>query len=102
MNANIPSVVIDFAELNFASLLPMIIVVVGALSILCIDLFTKKSDKSLYIILSVLFLLMALGSIIGFSGPVRGMFDLMLIDGISVLAQIIILIASVFFWSFYI
>ncbi len=101
MNSNIPSVVIDFAELNFASLFPMIIVILGALSILCIDLFTKKSDKSLYVILCVLFLLMALGAVIGFSGPVRGMFDLMLIDGISVLAQIIILISSSFFVLLY-
>ena len=93
----INSISIDFASLNLASLAPMSIAIVGALIILCIDLATKNLHKSLYIILTMLFLIVDLGSVIGYSGAVRGFFDVMLIDGIATLAQIIILVASSLF-----
>ena len=48
---------IDFASLNMGSLAPMLVAIVGALTILCIDLFSKKLDKSLYVILTILFLM---------------------------------------------
>jgi len=88
------SISIDMASLNLASLTPMMIAVVGALTILCIDLVTKNLHKSFYVLLSMLFILIDLGATVGYNGAVRGFFDLMLIDGISVLAQIIILVAS--------
>ena len=88
---------IDLASLNLASLAPMSVAIVGALVILCIDLFTKNLHKSLYVMLTVLFLLVDLGATIGYSGAVRGFFDMMLIDGISILAQSIIIIASALF-----
>lgn len=93
----IPNISIDFASLNFGTIVPMIIAIVGALIILCVDLINKKLDKSLYVILTVLFLIVDLGTLYGFSGDMRGMFDLMLIDGISILAQGIIIIASILF-----
>jgi NADH-quinone oxidoreductase subunit N len=88
---------IDVASLNLASLAPMSVAIVGALIILCIDLFSKNTDKHLYVVLTTLFLLIDLGTIIGYSGPTRGFFDVMLVDGISLLAQAIIVIASALF-----
>ncbi len=90
---NLPS----FAELNFGTIVPMIVAIVGALVIICIDLVNKNLDKSLYVMLTVLFLIIDFGVLIGYSGSVRGFFDLMLVDGISILAQGVIVIASILF-----
>ena len=88
---------IDVASLNLASLAPMSIAIVGALIILCIDLMSKKLHKSLYVMLTILFLLVDLGAVLGYNGAVRGFFDVMLVDGIAILAQAIILVASALF-----
>jgi NADH-quinone oxidoreductase subunit N len=81
---------IDIASLNLPSLTPMLVAIVGALVILCLDLVVKNLEKQLYVVLTILFLLIDLGTLVGYSGPTRGFFDLMLVDGISILAQIII------------
>jgi len=94
---SIPPVAIEFASLNFGTIVPMLIAIVGALVILCVDLINKNLDKSLYIMLTVLFLLIDLGALIGYSGDVRGFFDLMLVDGIAILSQAIIVVASLLF-----
>ena len=59
---------IDVASLNLASLAPMMVAIVGALVILCIDLVSKPkhSDKHFYVVLTTLFLLIDLGTIIGY------------------------------------
>jgi NADH-quinone oxidoreductase subunit N len=88
---------IDIASLNLASLAPMMVAIVGALVILCIDLFTKNLHKSIYVMLTVLFLIIDLGAVLGYNGAVRGFFDVMLVDGISILAQAIIIFASALF-----
>jgi NADH-quinone oxidoreductase subunit N len=88
---------INMASLNLASLMPMLIAIGGALTILCIDLFNKNLHKSLYVMLAVVFLLIDLGAIIGYSSDVRGFFDVMLMDGIAIISQIVILVASVLF-----
>ncbi len=88
---------IDMASLNLASLLPMSIIVLGALAILVIDLVTKDLDKSFYVVISELFILLSLGAVFGYSGDDRGFFDVMLIDGIAELSEGIILIASALF-----
>lgn len=93
----IPKVVIDFASLNFSTISPMLVAIIGALTILCIDLINSKLDKSLYVMLTVLFLIIDFGVLAGFSGDTRGFFDLMLLDGIAILAQGIMIIASIFF-----
>ncbi|NWF66235.1 MAG: NADH-quinone oxidoreductase subunit NuoN [Campylobacterales bacterium] len=90
-------VVVDLASLNIVSISPMLIAIIGALAILCIDLVTKNLNKSFYTILTILFILVDLGAVIGYKGEVRGFFDVMLIDGISILSQSIILIASALF-----
>ena len=89
---------IDVASLNLTTLAPMLVAIVGALVILCIDLITKYEDKHLYVVLTTIFLLVDLGAIVGFNGESdRGFFDIMLMDGISILSQIVIVIASAFF-----
>jgi NADH-quinone oxidoreductase subunit N len=88
---------IDLASLNIPSLAPMLVAIVGALIILCIDLFSKKLDKSLYVMLTILFLMIDLGLVVGYTGGTRGFFDMMYVDGISILSQIIILVASALF-----
>ncbi len=88
---------INIASLNIASLLPMAILAFGALSIICIDLFAKNLSRSFYTMIALLFILLDLGAVIGINGPKRGFFDVILIDGISILAQVVILIASLLF-----
>lgn len=88
---------IDVASLNLASLVPMSVAIVGALVILCLDLLVKNLEKQLFVVLTILFLLIDLGTLIGYGGPTRGFFDLMLVDGISILAQIIIVVGTALF-----
>ena len=85
---------VDLASLNLPSLTPMLVAIVGALVILCLDLMIKNSEKHLYVVLTALFLLIDLGTVVGYSGPTRGFFDVMLVDGISILAQAMIVIGS--------
>lgn len=93
----IPPISIDLESLNISSLAPMLVAIVGALTILCIDLVNKKLDKSLYIMLGILFLLVDLGLVVGYNGAVKGFFDVMLLDGISLLSQMIIIVGTILF-----
>lgn len=88
---------IDMASLNLASLMPMLVAIVGALVILCLDLVSKNAEKQLYVVLTILFLLIDLGTLVGYGGPTRGFFDVMLVDGISILAQIMMVVGTGFF-----
>ncbi len=88
---------IDYAALNMVSLMPMIILIVGALAILIIDLVKEDLSKSFYVMISELFILLSLGAAMGYSGAERGFFDALLIDGIAKLGEGIILIASALF-----
>jgi len=90
----IQPITVDIEALNLPSLVPMLVAIIGALVILCIDLVTKNLHKSLYVMLTILIILIDLGTLIGYSGATRGFFDVMLMDGISILSQIIILVAS--------
>jgi len=88
---------VNIEDLNLPTLFPMMIAIIGALVILCIDLASKNLHKSLYVMLTVLVLFIDLGSVIGYGGVTRGFFDVMFVDGIATLTQIIIIIASVLF-----
>ena len=88
---------ISLESLNLGTIAPMIIAIVGALSILVTDLFNKDKHKSLYVVMVVLFLMFDLFTLLAFSGDERGLFDLMLVDGISILSQGIIIIGSILF-----
>ncbi len=88
---------ISLSALHLSTLMPMIIVILGGLGILCIDLINRNLSKSLYVMLSILVLVVDLGIVLGYSGPSRGMFGMILSDGIATLGQIIILVASMLF-----
>jgi len=94
---------VSFASLNMPTLYPMLIAIVGALFILCIDLIKSGLDKSVYVMITLLFLALDLGAVLDFvgvfemTGAVRGFFDVMLMDGIAILAQIIMIVASMLF-----
>ncbi len=88
---------ISMAELNLSTLTPMLIAIGGALLILIIDLFKDGLHKSLYVMLTLLILIIDLGAVMGLDVNQRGFFDLMLIDGISILSQALILFTSMLF-----
>lgn len=94
---------VSFASLNMPTLYPMLIAIGGALLILIIDLIKGGLHKSLYVMITLLILALDLGAVLDFvgifntTGAVRGFFDVMLMDGIAILAQIIMLVASMLF-----
>jgi NADH-quinone oxidoreductase subunit N len=88
---------ISLDSLNLGTLAPMIIAIIGALSILLTDLFNKDKHKSLYVMIVLLFLVFDLFTVLAYEGDQRGVFDLMLIDGISVLSQCIIIGGAILF-----
>ncbi len=91
------TITIALSSLHLTTLMPMIVVILGGLAILCIDLIKKDLNKSLYVMISILVLIIDLGIVLGYSGPTRGMFGMILSDGIAILGQIIILVASMLF-----
>ena len=97
------SVNVSLESLNVMTLVPMVIPIVGALFILVVDLMKKGLHKTLYVVLSLLFLLIDFGALIDSSGlfmqngTIMGMFDVMLIDGLAVLSQFIVVGASMLF-----
>ena len=88
---------VDIQNLNIPTLVPMVIAIFGALTIICIDLLINKLSRSFYAMMTIIFLMIDLLSLVGFDGKTRGFFNLMLVDGISILSQIIILIGSILF-----
>lgn len=88
---------ISLESLNLGTIAPMSVAIIGAISILLTDIFNKDKHKSLYVILVVLFLIFDLFTLLAFSGNERGLFDLMLLDGIAVLSQCIIIGGSILF-----
>ena len=90
-------ITIDVASLNLPALLPMAIMVIGALAIICADLAVKGLNRSFLTMITVLFIILDFGAVLGYNGSSRGFFDVLLVDGISILAQAIILVASALF-----
>ncbi len=88
---------VSIESLNLATLFPMLIAVGGGLAILIIDLIKENLHKSLYVMIAILFLFLDLGAIFGLEVNTKGFFDVMLIDGLAVLSQIIIVVASMLF-----
>ncbi|WP_345985209.1 NADH-quinone oxidoreductase subunit NuoN [Sulfurimonas sp. HSL-1656] len=94
---------VSLGELNIATLAPMLIAITGALSILVVDLAKSGLHKSFYVMVSLLFLLLDFGSLVDFAGiftengTMLGFFNVMLMDGISILSQLIIVGASMLF-----
>jgi NADH-quinone oxidoreductase subunit N len=88
---------VTLESLNLNTLTPMLVATMGALLILVIDLIKKDLHKSLYVMLGMLILAIDLGTVIGQQVNARGFFDIMLVDGIAIIAQVIILLGSLIF-----
>ena len=94
---------VSIGSLNLITLAPMIMPIVGALFILIVDMFKGGLDKSMFVMLSLLVLgidfalLVESAGIFKANGTIMGVFDVMLIDGIAILSQFIIVIASMLF-----
>ncbi|MFA6137326.1 MAG: NADH-quinone oxidoreductase subunit NuoN [Sulfurimonas sp.] len=94
---------VSLASLNLMTLAPMLIPIVGALLILVIDIFKVGLDKTLYVVISLLFLLMDFSALLSSAGAftqdgiMMGVFNVMLIDGLAILSQFIIVGASMLF-----
>jgi NADH-quinone oxidoreductase subunit N len=88
---------VSLESLNLITLAPMLIAIAGALIILVIDLINNKLHKSLYVMLTVLILFIDFGSVLGLNVNERGFFDVMLIDGISIISQLMIIGGSMIF-----
>jgi len=94
---------VSLESLNLMTLAPMLIPIVGALLILIVDMFKSGLHKTLYVVLSMLFLLMDFGALFDSAvmfaadGTIMGVFDVMLIDGLAILSQFIIVGASLLF-----
>ena len=97
------SVNVSLESLNLMTLAPMLIPILGALLILVVDLFKSNLDKTLYVMLSILFLFMDFGLLIDSAevfadnGTIMGAFNVILIDGIAIIAQFIIVGTSILF-----
>ncbi|PAF49771.1 NADH-quinone oxidoreductase subunit N [Helicobacter sp. 12S02232-10] len=88
---------IPFTDLKFHTLLPMFITIFGAICILSANAFTLKFSRSLNVALCMLFIAIDLAFVLGLNGFDLGFFGTIRLDGISILTQIIILVASLFF-----
>ena len=88
---------VNLASLNFITLSPMLIAIAGALGILIIDLVKKDLDKTLYVILTILVLFVDMGATLGLTLNERGFFNVVMIDGVTILGELLILIASMLF-----
>jgi len=88
---------VSLESLNLVTLAPMLIAIVGGLVILILDLINEKLHKSLYVMLTILLLVVDFGATLGLGVNERGFFDVMLIDGISIISQLMIIVASIIF-----
>ena len=88
---------VSLESLNLITLAPMLIAIAGGLILLIIDLLNDKLDKSLYVMMTVLILFIDFGAVLGLNVNERGFFDVMLIDGISIISQLMIIGGSMIF-----
>lgn len=88
---------IDIDQLNLASVASMFSLIVFALFILCIGTFKKDLSRTFYTVFCLIAIMLNAGIVIDHNILSMGFFDLMLIDGISVISQIVILTASSLF-----
>lgn len=94
----------SFTQLNFQLLIPMAISLMGGIIILLVGTFNRVGPRELYISLSILFILLNLGFLFGVLNTNEkniGFFNMLNIDGISILTQVIILISALFILPFF-
>ncbi|MEY4505267.1 MAG: NADH-quinone oxidoreductase, chain [Pseudomonadota bacterium] len=89
-------ILVDFAQINFPSIIPALIIIVGAITILVVDLI-KTPSKSFNTYIAIFAVCASLCSLLTLKTGEIGFFELLQVDGLSIYAQILILIASVMF-----
>lgn len=87
---------INLTNLNISSITTMGLLVAFGVFILCILAFKKNLSRAFYTIFCVVALLLNLGILFS-QNTTTGFFDMLLIDGISIISQIIIVVASILF-----
>ncbi|TLD81926.1 NADH-quinone oxidoreductase subunit NuoN [Helicobacter sp. MIT 05-5293] len=95
----------SFSQLHFQLLIPMAISLLGGIVILGVGIFNKSNTRDLCVSISVLFVLLNLGFILGVlieTYHASGFFNLLLVDGISLLTQIIILTSALLLFPLFI
>ena len=88
---------VSLESLNLITLAPMLVAIAGGLIILILDLINRSLHKSLYVMLTILILFVDFGSVLALNVNERGFFDVMLIDGISIISQLLIIAGSMIF-----
>lgn len=83
--------------LNLASIAPMAILGGFALLMLAISLFARTLSYKFYAVITILALALGFGLVFGYNSGIRGLFDVMLVDGIATLSMLIMLAGSIFF-----
>ena len=87
---------INFADLNLPTLYPVFITTIGALLVLIIDLI-KPMTKTFNTMFSVAVVLLALMALLGTEINQVGFFGAISMDGVAIIGQGIILVASALF-----
>lgn len=83
--------------LNLASIAPMAILGGFALLMLAVSLFARMLSYKFYAVITILALALGFGLVFGYNSGIRGLFDVMLVDGIATLSMLIMLAGSIFF-----
>ncbi|NLY03317.1 MAG: NADH-quinone oxidoreductase subunit NuoN [Campylobacter sp.] len=88
---------IDINLLNLASISPAVSCIIFAVILLCISMVKKELEPKFYAVVTLLALIVSLGLMFGYKGPIRGFFDMVLVDGISHITNVIITLVSAIF-----
>ena len=93
----------SLTQLNISLLIPMSISLLGGIVLLGVGVFNKIKSRDLYITIALLFVIVNLGFLILEANPLfaPGFFGMLLVDGISLLAQIIMLITTLILLLFF-
>lgn len=83
--------------LNLASIAPMAILGGFALLMLAVSLSARTLSYKFYAVITILALALGFGLVFGYNSGIRGLFDVMLVDGIATLSMLIMLAGSIFF-----
>ena len=68
-----------------------------ALLMLAVSLFARALSYKFYAVITILALALGFGLVFGYNSGIRGLFDVMLVDGIATLSMLIMLAGSIFF-----
>ena len=83
--------------LNLASIAPMAILGGFALLMLAVSFLARMLSYKFYAVITILALALGFGLVFGYNSGIRGLFDVMLVDGIATLSMLIMLAGSIFF-----